>query len=94
MNTTCEPERLSDNRGTSERTTFASPPEIIDFSDERHQLMPAVRQTTQPSGTRVGPHPLIRQTRFIGYVDTVEQTFYWLVCTPTLGYLAYVIFGI
>jgi hypothetical protein len=94
MNTTCELERLSDKRRTSDRTTFTSPPEIIDLSDERHRLLLEVRQTTQPSRTGVLAHPLIRQTRRTGYVDVLEQTFYWFVCAPALGYLAYVIFGL
>jgi hypothetical protein len=94
MNTTCEPERLSDNRRTSDITTFTSPPEIIDFSNDRHRLMLEVRQTTQPSRTVVLAHPLIRQKRLTGSVFLLEQIFYWLVCAPALGYLVYVIFGL
>ena len=94
MNTTCELERLSDHRRTSDRTTSTSPPEIIDFSDERHRLMLEVRPTTQPSRTAVLAHVLIRQKRLTGSVFLLEQTFYWLVCAPALGYLAYVIFGL
>jgi len=94
MNTTCEPERMSDYRRTSDRTKFTSPPEIIGSSDECHPLMPEVRQTTQPSGTRILAGRSILQTRLIGYVDMVAETFYWLVCAPTIGYLAYVIFGL
>jgi hypothetical protein len=94
MNTTCEPEPLSDNSRTSDGTPFTSPPEIIDFSEDLHQLALEVRQTTQPSRTGVLAHPIIRQKRRTGSVFLLEQIFYWLVCTPVLGYIAYVIFGL
>jgi hypothetical protein len=91
MNTTCEATRPYVATRTSVKITSAQ--DTTDFSEARHRLCLEVREARQPSNNaHCADSPLMRQP-FGECIDVLEESFYWLVSAPALGYLAYLILG-